>query len=188
MKGIVFTELIDMIEGSFGLDAADRVLTASKVASGGAYTSVGIYDHREAVQLVVALATETGMPPADLLRGFGRHLFGRFVVLYPQLFAQISSPLEFLDRLDGYIHVEVRKLYPEAELPRFETRWNGERELHMLYRSPRPFADLAQGLIEGCFEHFGHELLLSRGEETDAAGGRVHFTVRLGERIAPCRT
>jgi Haem-NO-binding len=51
------------------------------------------------------------------LRSFGKHLFGRFVCNYPQFFGGINSALTFLANIEGYIHVEVRKLYPDAELP-----------------------------------------------------------------------
>ena len=48
----------------------------------------------------------------------------------------------------------VRKLYPDAQLPSFECTSEPGR-LAMLYRSTRPFADLAEGLIMGCIEHLG---------------------------------
>jgi len=52
------------------------------------------------------------------------------------------------------IHVEVRKLYPDAELPTFTCDTSTPGRLTMLYRSSRPFADLAEGLIAGCIAHF----------------------------------
>jgi hypothetical protein len=45
--------------------------------------------------------------------------FGLFAERYPALFENVSEPFAFLKNIDNYIHVEVRELYPDAELPRF---------------------------------------------------------------------
>jgi len=52
------------------------------------------------------------------------------------------------------IHVEVKKLYPDALLPRFTSKRISEDELLMTYESVRHMEDLAVGLIKGCFRHF----------------------------------
>jgi hypothetical protein len=158
MKGVVFTEFLQMVESRFGADVADGLFEAGGLASGGAYTAVGAYDAGELVLLVGRLSERVGMPAAALVRAFGRYLFGRFAVLYPGLFAGVASAFDFLDRVDGVIHVEVRKLHPQASLPRFETRRTGHGGMEMIYRSQNPFADLAEGLIEGCGEHFGEAI------------------------------
>ena len=55
MKGIVFTEFSTMVESLFGEDMLDDLLDATDPASGGAYTSVGTYNHNELVDMVVEL-------------------------------------------------------------------------------------------------------------------------------------
>ena len=56
MKGIVFTEFLDMVEARFTPEVADRMITAAAVPSSGAYTAVGTYDYHEIIQLVVQLS------------------------------------------------------------------------------------------------------------------------------------
>ncbi|MEM0912514.1 MAG: heme NO-binding domain-containing protein, partial [Pseudomonadota bacterium] len=53
MKGIVFDEFTEMVEEVFGDDMLDDILdeNADKLSSGGAYTSVGTYDHNDLVTL-----------------------------------------------------------------------------------------------------------------------------------------
>jgi Haem-NO-binding len=116
MKGIVFTEFLEMVEDRFSPAMADRMLEACALPSGGVYTAVGTYDHHEMVQLVSQLSTLTGVAVPELLRTYGQHLFGRFVHRYPHFFAGVDSAFAFLHNIEGYIHVEVRKLYPEADL------------------------------------------------------------------------
>jgi hypothetical protein len=65
------------------------------------------------------LSAATGLAGPDLLRAYGRRHFGRFVIAYPQFFTGIKSSFQLLERIEDYIHVEVRKLYPEAGLPSF---------------------------------------------------------------------
>lgn len=154
MKGIVFTEFMDMVESTYSLNIVDQIISRAHLASGGAYTSVGAYDHEELISLVTELSQMTEIPVPDLVRSFGKYLFKRFTVIYPQFFRGVTEPFEFLFRIESYIHVEVLKLYPDAELPHLVCEIKSETELEMLYTSLRPFYDFAYGLIEGCFEHF----------------------------------
>ena len=166
MKGMVFTEFMEMVEGTWSLDMVDRIIADSNVASGGAYTAVGTYPHEEMLALVSALSRATGTPVADLVRAYGKHLFGRFALAYPRFFRGMPGCFEFLSGIEDVIHAEVRKLYPDAELPTFIVE-RGEDSLRLTYISAHPFADLAQGLIEGCVAHFGEAIEVRR----EAVGG-----------------
>jgi hypothetical protein len=169
MKGIVFTEFLEMVETTISADMADDVIEAARLPSGGAYTSVGTYDHKEMVSMVGALSDLSGQPVPDLLHTFGHHLFTRFVVLYPVFFEDTDNALDFLARIEDVIHEEVLKLYPDAELPRFEARWETPMRLNLVYRSPRHMGDLAHGLIEGCVAHFGQPVSVQRQSLPDGA-------------------
>lgn len=176
MKGIVFTELIEMVEADLGIEIADRMIQGAGTDQQGAYTSVGTYDHGELIKLVISLGKETGIPVAELVRAFGKHLFARFFALYPQFFAGVDSAIQFLPLVETYIHVEVRKLYPDAELPSFECRVT-EGVLDMTYQSKRPFADLAEGLILACVDHFGAPVQVRRTELGEEDGTHALFTL-----------
>lgn len=180
MKGVVFAQFLDMVEARFGLEVVDRMLLAAAPASGGAYTAIGTYDWRELVALVGELSREVGTPVPALLHAYGRHLFSVFVRAYPQFFAGASTAPEFLGRVEGFIHPEVHKLYPDAELPHFVTCAT-EDGLTMQYRSQRPFADFARGLIEGCLAHFRTDAEVAM--ESHRNGAVFHIRLR---GAAPC--
>lgn len=177
MKGIVFTEFLEMVEGRFGLAALDQIIGHAQLANDGAYTAVGTYDHQELIQLVSALSELTQVSVPELVRAFGQHLFTRFSVGYPQLFQGVDSTFDFLCRIEHHIHVEVRKLYPDAELPSFTYESGGTDDLVMLYRSRRPFADLAEGLIHGCIEHYGENIEVRREDLEGSEQHRSRFTL-----------
>jgi len=150
MKGVVFTEFLEMVEGRFSPDLVDEIIEECNLPSGGVYTAVGTYHHDEMIDLVARLAEKTETSAPELICGFGEYLFSRFHELHPQFFQDLDSSFAFLQRIEDYIHVEVRKLYPEAELPSFECEVPKPGCLRLTYRSRRPFAALAEGLIRGC--------------------------------------
>ncbi|MEP4079075.1 heme NO-binding domain-containing protein [Haloferula sp.] len=176
MKGIIFTHFIQMVEEAHGIRTVDRIIELSDLPSGGSYTAVGTYDHTEIVKLVTNLSEETSTEVPELLRQFGKYLFGHLAKSYPQFVEGVGNPLDFLGRIEGYIHVEVRKLYPDAELPRFECRRNSPNELVMIYQSIRHFEDLCEGLIRGSLDHFGAKATIGRRQLDDE---REEFLITL---------
>jgi len=176
MKGVVFTEFMELVESRMGLDMLDRIITEADLPNDGAYTSVGTYDHAELVRLVQALSKASGMSVPALIHLFGEHLFQRFSLSYRQLFEDAPTTFDFLDRIDGVIHVEVRKLYPDAELPKLACERPSPRELTLTYSSPRGFGDLAEGLIQGCIRHFGESISVIRTDlPSEGSLHRVRF-------------
>lgn len=162
MKGIVFTEFLEMVEDKFGLAVADDIIEKSDLPSDGIYTSVGTYDHSKILSLVTNLSEKTGVPVPALVKTYGTYLFTRFHVKYPAFFERPSSSFEFLSSIEDTIHTEVRKLHHDAELPTFAHEFQGDNHMTLTYRSSRPFADLAHGLIEGCIEHYGETVEIER--------------------------
>ena len=53
MKGIVFSEFMDLVEEKFGWETIDELIESTNLPSGGSYTAVGTYPHSEIVSLVV---------------------------------------------------------------------------------------------------------------------------------------
>ena len=177
MKGIVFTEFLEMVETKFSEEVADKIIESAKLESGGAYTSLGTYSHGEMLELVTQLSAETGIEVSKLVRVFGEHLLGRFNELYPDFFKGHNCQ-SFLASVDQVIHGEVRKLYPDAQLPTFECE-KSEAGFVMHYSSRRPFADLAEGLIYGAIQHFNEPLRLDRQDLDSEYGAGTAATFSL---------
>ena len=177
MKGIVFTELFDMVEDKFSADMIDDVLDDCDLESGGSYTAVGTYDHMELLTIVGALSKRTDISVKDLVYTYGHHLFSRFHALMPQFFEGRSNSFEFLQSVHGYIHVEVKKLYPDASLPEFKTEMKDDNTLIMIYMSQCPFADFAAGLIQGCIDFYKEDITVEgEDQNTDEKYSRI-FTL-----------
>ena len=161
---MVFTEFMDMVEDVFSVDILEDIIEKSELPNGGAYTAVGTYDHQEIVRMTDHLSQAVDIPVPALLEVFGKHLFGRFSQRYPSFFEGVTDPFEFLKNIDNYIHVEVKKLYPDAELPRFYHEQKSTNKLTMYYLSSRHFEDLAVGLVTGCLAHFNTDGKVEKSE------------------------
>lgn len=177
MKGVIFTEFLELVEGRFGMSTADRVLTRGCPFHGG-YTSVGSYNHQDLLAMVSVLSEETGVASSDLVRAFGKHLFQAFLNNYPHVFNDVHSTEELMRKVEDTIHVEVRKLSPDAELPQFEFSHGTGGEFEVTYRSRRPFALLAEGLLEAAIHHFEEDVVLDRMDLQDADGRAARFIFR----------
>lgn len=178
MKGIVFTEFLDFVEEVASYDVVDEMIERADPPSGGVYTAIGKYDFAEMAALVGALSEILETPAPELIQSFGRHLFGRFAVLYPNFFTAEMDAFSFLESIEGTIHVEVKKLYPDAELPRLDAVRNDDDTLTIQYESCRPLGTLCIGLIEGCAAHFGEELEIDHAPTEDGLSLRVRRVVR----------
>jgi hypothetical protein len=179
MKGIVFVELLAMAEDSFGETVVDDVIAAAKLPSGGAYTTVGNYPCAELMALVGGFSRHSGIPGAELQRLFGHWMMQSFVRHYPQFFAGRQGSLDMLEAIEGDIHVEVRKLYPDSDLPRFDTSRPAPDRLEMTYSSPRPLADFCQGLIEACVTRFGETAAIARTDAPQDGLTVARFDIQL---------
>ena len=149
------------------------MLERADTPSGGIYSATGKYEYQEMASLVTELSKIIDIPVPALLRSFGNFLMGRFSELYPQFFESETDSLALLEKVENHVHIEVRKLYPDAELPTLDVVRQGPDDVMVRYISCRPLGDLAMGLIEGCATLFGDDVELSMLKKEDG----VHIGV-----------
>lgn len=177
MKGIVFTEFLDHVEGAFGPEVVEDMIEASDLPNGGAYTAVGTYDHAEIARLMANLSKLSGVAAADLLHGFGHFLGGRFADKFGHFFDAAPSLFDLLESVDEHIHVEVRKLYPDADLPSIVMTDRDEATARLRYRSPRHMEPLAVGLIEASAGYYGDRVTVACEAGSDEQGSYTDLVV-----------
>lgn len=176
MKGIVFTAFLDMVEQDFGDLVVETIIDRSELPHGGAYTAVGSYPAAEMVRLVTALSQESRLPVPALLEAFGRSLFGGLHRSYPHFFGG-GDLFDFLASIHTYIHVEVKKLYRDAELPSLVVEQRTPDRLALRYASPRCMGDLARGLLKASIAHFGNPDVALAEERLTPDGSQVRFVL-----------
>ncbi len=165
-----------MVETQFGLETVDTIINASDLSSGGAYTAVGTYEFEEMLQLVTHLSGVSQIPVNDLLYTFGLYLFDGLSKAHPDVIRSYQSPLSLLYSIEDHIHIQVKKLYPGAELPTFKILERTDRSLTMIYSSSRGLYALAHGLIKKAFEHFQKQVNVAM-QLLNEQGTEVKFTI-----------
>lgn len=176
MKGIIFTEFLDMVETKFGLAVVDEIITKSEGVSNGVYTSVGTYDFNEMVSLLVTLGEVVSKDIQELLYVFGLFLFSSLGKAHPEVIRNYSKPMHLIAAIEDHIHVHVKKLYPDAKLPSFLILEKSKFKLVMIYKSSRGLYSLAHGLIVSAFEFYNKEVQVTF-ELLQIDGTEVKFTV-----------
>lgn len=176
MKGIIFTEFLDLVEDKFGLEMVDKIITQSKLKSEGVYTAVGTYSFSEMLQLLENLSNNTGISIDKLLLVYAEHFFSVIEINYPGLLATYNDPIEMLASIEDHIHVEVQKIYPDAELPTFMIEERTKNSIVMIYKSSRAMHHFGLGLMNKTFEHFNStaSIVLEKIKED---GTEVRFIV-----------
>lgn len=153
MKGIIYAELIGFLDETGGPTFTEQVLAEADLPHGGAFSRVSLYPWEQAIQIVTAASKITGSDANELCEAFGTFLFDRFTVLYADIVDRYPTAEGMLAHVQDHIHEEVKVLYPDAVPPTVTSRKEGEGFV-IEYKSHRPFAHIAFGLVRGCMSHF----------------------------------
>ena len=176
MKGIVFTEFLEMVEQKFGLEIVDKIIENSKLNSKGIYTSIGTYDFGEMSSLISNLSTETDIDIPTLIHVYGLYFFDTLATVHPDIFNFYKTAFSLLAGIEKHIHVHVRKLYPDAELPYFIVHEESANKLVLEYQSERAMYQFALGLMERTLEHYDEPATIDK-ELLNNDGTKVLFTL-----------
>ncbi|MCL1060334.1 heme NO-binding domain-containing protein [Shewanella gelidimarina] len=174
MKGIIFAEFLELVEDTFGLEICQQILDENQ--NDGVYTSVGTYDHHDLIKLIVSLSKLTGISIEDLQEVYGKSVFITLFNSMPGLEGKSDSTFSFIKSVEEYIHIEVKKLYENANPPTFNFISATESQLVMDYVSARCMSHVCLGLIRGCAEHFGENIEITM-EPMTADRSEVRFTI-----------
>jgi hypothetical protein len=170
MIGVLFTDLIDMIEAQYSPAIADAILTPAGLASRGVYTAVGVYDYGEFEQLLERLGSKVSAARPALLKQLGRFHFAKVMKMYPHLVAGLTDTFALLARVHQPIHSTVVNLHANAEMPLLIFEQQSPLVARMEYRSARRLADLAEGLLEAAIIFYQEQIQIER---VDYAGDKT---------------
>ncbi|WP_298860723.1 heme NO-binding domain-containing protein [uncultured Sulfitobacter sp.] len=180
MKGTIFVELVSMAEDAFGEDVVDLVLDKVDLKNDGAFTTVGNYPCSELIKIVMAFSEHSGISAEVLQRKFGHWMMDHFTENYAEFFTGKHDSFSLLEAVDGEIHVDVKKLYPDAELPVFETDRLADKHLKLTYSSPRPLVEFCHGMVEACLERYKETAAIERCPVSGRTNATL-FDIRLNQ-------
>jgi hypothetical protein len=181
MKGIIFTTLNEMVEEKFGLEFWDSVLLDAKPPSEGVYTAGAFYSDSELFSIIDSISKISNIPASDLVRTYGEYLFEKLAHHFPELVPEHATLKMFLQSIDRVIHVEVRKLHPNAELPSMKYEDPAPDQLVILYQSPRKLCMLAEGLMKGAAQHFKETINIKEPVCIHKGGDHCRFELKFNQ-------
>ena len=183
MKGIIFNLFDNFIISRFGEDTHDEILEASETGPINPFEIVGPGSYPdEMFDAIVTKAAEiTKEDKANLLRAMGRHSLPILAERYPHFFNDYKHPREFLKTASMIHQVEVRKLYQDADVPKFFIEDHGSAGLTLTYKSRRHLCHLAEGLIDGLGVYYQVPLQISQPECVQSGGRACKLILQFQE-------
>jgi predicted hydrocarbon binding protein len=164
MKGIVFVKFNEFVEELWGDDFWDELLDEAELPSDGVYTTVGTYQDQELFTLIGLIVEKKNISGKDAQFAFGKWVFKELYKAAPPGVHDFKDVFEFLHAVQSFIHVEVKKLNPDALLPEFEFLSESSHELSFHYHSPRKLCYFCEGLVHGLAAHTGQDVNVSQSE------------------------
>ena len=188
MKGVIFNILEDFVVDGWGEDAYDEILSMCPVSAHGPFVGPGTYPDAELFAIAGAAAKKLGVPLSDALRAFGSFTFPKLAARYPMFLDGAEDAKTFLQSVHSVIHVEVRKLYPQAITPAFQYEDTGSDSLRVLYTSKRKLCQFMEGMIAGVGTHFRENIAVTHSacllEGADACVFDLRFSSQEQENAA----
>lgn len=181
MQGVVFNIVEDVVLTLYDAETWDEIIDDAGVD--GVYSSTGSYDDAEILAIVGAASERLGIEAPALLVVVGQHAFEGLTRRYPDLVGSEDNTVDFLQRVEDFIHPEVKKLYPTAVLPKFAFETLPDGRTRMIYTSPRDLHHLAEGMLMGAAEHFGEEITIDR-PNVDPGPGSTAFDLTI-QKLVP---
>ena len=176
MKGFIFIGFLDLVEETFGLESVEEIITQSELPSKGIYTSVGTYQFSEMLSLITNLSRNTNISVDRLLHVYGLYFFKIIKRDYPQILDSYDNAIDLLSSVESHIHVEVQKIYPDAELPRFEVTVKDDDTLILTCFSSRSMYAFGLGLMEKALEYYKQDATITY-EKIKEDGSVVKFVI-----------
>ena len=162
MKGVVFNMLEEFVIETTDEETFEEILDECSFITKEPFVGPGTYPDEDLLELVSKTIAKLDLPLPDALKAFGKWSFPKLAEKVPGWLTDYDHPKKFLLTVEEIVHVEVRKLYKDADPPRFDFEDPGPDQLVINYQSGRQLYDFMDGLIEGVAEHFDTPIAYTR--------------------------
>ena len=167
---------------NWGEEAYEEILDLCPLQTKEPFVGPGTYPDMDLFTIATTAAERIGVTLPDALRAFGRFAFPHLAGKFPAYTKNATDAKSFLLGVDSVIHVEVRKLMPEAVTPSFEYSGDEAQRLNIRYQSKRKLCFFMEGLLDGLGDHFGsalvHKQTCCMHEGADHCDFEIQFEAR----------
>lgn len=179
MKGAIFNIFETFIADNFGDATYECIYAAAlpKMQTKCPFVGPGSYPDADFMALVQHTVDELNISVEDATKAFGNFAFSKLADSAPDFVKPYNHPKPFLKTIDSVIHVEVRKMYPDAMLPKFWYQDTGADTLTLCYQSPRKLYYFVDGMIHAVCDHFQVETSLSWAIKDEGNGEFAEYHI-----------
>ena len=181
MKGEIFNLLEGFIISLVGEEKFEEIyrVCLPNLETKQAYVGPESYPDKDFFQIVKRAVSVLGVEKEAAIKSFGKYCFPRLFAKIPESQRKYSNLKEFLLTINDVIHVEVKKLSPNATPPEFTYIDAGPNELVMVYKSKRKLYDFVEGMIESAAEYFLTTVFIRR-ETVEGSEESCKFHIKFG--------
>lgn len=156
MKGLIFNLLEEFLVARCGETEYELILANCELitAEPSLMVGPGSYPDQDFTAIIASAANRLGLSSDELFQEVGRAVIPLLAARYPQFFSPSKHPREFFASLNFIHHLEVKKLYKDAELPRFRCENKADGSLLINYLSSRRLCHFFSGLINGVADYY----------------------------------
>jgi len=164
MKGEIFNILEDFVVENWGEEVFEEIYDNihNNLITKEPFVGPGTYPDSDFMSMVNATVEKLGVPLDQAMHAFGKYCFPRLGAKMPGYVEGFDHPKDFLKTVGDVIHVEVKKVFKDANPPDFKYRDPAPDKLVMIYQSKRKFYDFLEGLLAGTADHFNTEISVKR--------------------------
>lgn len=158
MHGTIFMELQKFVGARLGEEAWTTLRTEAGIDPGRTYEVFNTYPDEEVTSLVTTASGITGLPVPALLEDFGEFIAPDLLEMYWGAIEPGWRTLDIIEHTESTIHTVVRLDHRGATPPYLHASRTGDREVTVVYTSPRRLCAVAKGISRGIAKHFGETI------------------------------
>lgn len=178
MHGIIFSELRKYADTKLGSGAWKTLLTTAGLGN-KMYLPIQDYPDSDAVALVDAAASVTGLSQAEVMEDFGEFLAPSLLGLYRTLVQPEWKTLDLLEHTEQTIHNVVRARNPGARPAELQAVRTAPDLVDLTYTSKRRMCAVAKGILKGMATHFGERIAITETLCMHDGGAACQMEVRV---------
>jgi len=160
VNGIIFNELRKYANASFG-DKTWEALLKEAGTGESIYLASRSYPDEHVTAIVMAASRVSGIPPAQLLEGFGEFIAPDLLGMFRSLIRKEWRTLDVLENTEETIHKVVRIQYADARPPYLQAKRTAPDTVTIVYTSARKLCAIAKGITRGVAKHYDEHIALT---------------------------
>ena len=185
MHGVILNQFRQYVAAEFGFRTWTRVLREGERPVSQHYELTETYPDDELGLLASRTAHITGLPPAQVLEGFGASMVPEMLRIYSYMVDPEWTYAEFLLNMEPLLHQVLELHTPGTQPTKLHARRLGPDSVEVTYDSPLRACAAVMGVLRGAAKEYG--VAIEAGQDRCVLRGDPScvFTVHMQPKAPP---